>query len=473
MNAAPARSNTHLSGDSASAAAKVKSEETERRVLALLDEFLHAHQDDAVAWIACGPLWQEYVVKADADVWSQPPPSSSFSAARRAGPIFEALLRAAQIRSRYQVTADAIVAASTTNQKRAVAPLLPASAGAVRATKAPLHAPFAPFVRLAAVARGHAEAINSGLRSADIAFPGGSLTAYRLFTAAAVHLAYSRRLIERVSPSVVVITSNHDVASRALACAARERDVPSVLVPHAPLLGDMRLRDAPTDYVAVRGEREAAWYRGNGVEPDQVAVVGDAALQPEPQFVPIPTSAPVVFAPSPYADAVVASHVALLSAATDGDVVVTPHPRQRLEFLRETAPQHWAFHSGRTYTRLREGAIAVVQSSSGVALESLLLGIPVLEIEPAGGSTYPFLQSDLVPSVRTPEELAGQLELIRARIADRAYRERLAEYARTWCSAGGETAAQNMLGFVRRAAAEGKRSRLAHDAWRASDREGT
>jgi hypothetical protein len=115
----------------------------------------------------------------------------------------------------------------------------------------------------------------------------------------------------------------------------------------------------------------------------------------------------------------------------------------------------------------------VVQSSSGVALESLLLGIPAVEIEPVGGRLYPFLETELVPSVRTPDELAGQLDLMRTRIVDREYRERLAEYARGWCSAAGEAAAENMRRFVRLAATQGKRSRLAHDAWRPGDGEGT
>jgi hypothetical protein len=180
-----------------------------------------------------------------------------------------------------------------------------------------------------------------------------------------------------------------------------------------------------------------------------------------------------VFAPSAYADSVVADQVSLIAAATDDDVLVTPHPRQKLEFLQSVAPRHWAFHHGSTYARLREGAAAVVQSSSGVAVESLLLGIPVLEIEPAGGRLYPFLETDLVPSVRTPNELAAQLGLMRARVVDREYRERLAEYARGWCAAGGEEAGENLRRFVRFAATEGARSRLAHDAWRPTAREGT
>jgi hypothetical protein len=334
-----------------------------------------------------------------------------------------------------------------------------------------LYVPVTPLGRLVVIARQHAEEISDGLCRADVAFPGGNRALYGLFLSAALHLAYSRRLIERGSPRVVVVASNHDVAARALARAAREKDVPSVLVPHAPMLGDVRLRDAPTDYVAVRGACEAAWYLANGAESDQVAVAGNPALQPEPELVPIPPGAPIVFAPSPYADEVVANQVALIAAATDGDVLVTPHPRQRLEFLQGIAPRHWEFHNGHTYARLREGAAALVQSSSGVALESLLLGIPVLEMEPDGGRQYPFLESELVPSARTAEELAGQLELNRTRIVDREWREGLADYARTWCLAGGETAAENVRRLVRLAAGEGTRSRLAHDAWRPSEPE--
>jgi hypothetical protein len=467
------RSETYTPGGSAAPAAEVTSAETGQRVTALLDRFLHAHRDDAVAWVACGFLWAEYKVRAGMHAARRTAPSSVLSAPRRAGALVRSLVREGQFRGRYLTSGDAIFVASTKNQLRAVAPLLTAPVAAGGAAGAPLRALAVPFVRTAAIARERAEEIGDGLRRADVAFPGGTRTVYALFFSVALHLAYARQLIERVSPRVVVVASNHDVAARALARAAHEKDVPSVLVPHAPMLGDLRLRDAPTDYVAVRGEREAAWYLANGAAPDQVAVAGDPALQPAPQLVPIPTGAPVVFAPSPYADADVADQVALIAAATDGDVVVTPHPRQRLEFLQGIAPQHWTFHSGHTYARLREGATAVVQSSSGVALESLLLGIPVLEIEPAGGRLYPFLESDLIPSVRTAEDIAGQLELMRARVGDRAYRERLAEYARSWCSAGGEAAAQNLLRFVRLAADQGKRSRPAHDAWQESDSEGT
>jgi hypothetical protein len=374
------------------------------------------------------------------------------------------LLRARPIRSRYLISGDAVVVASTKNQQRAVAPIL-APEALTRPGGPAVHAPIVPPLRLAATARDAAVEIDDGLRGAGIALSVGSLTIHQLFLWAALHLAYARRLVERASPSVVVVASNHDVAARALVRAAHEQRVPSVLVPHAPMLADLRLKDAPTDYVAVRGERELAWYAANGVESDQIAVVGNPALQPAPQLVPIPAGAPVVLAPSAYPDEAVADLVALMAAATDGDVVVTPHPRQRLEFLQGIAPPHWAFHTGHTYARLREGASAVVQSSSGVALESLLLGIPVVEIEPVGGRVYPFLDNDLVPSAGTAEELREQLELMRTRIVDRAYRERLAEHARGWCAASDETAASNMIRFVRLAAAQGKRARPVHDAW--------
>jgi hypothetical protein len=450
-----------MPGGSATAAEEITSADGDQRVLAVLDQFLQAHRDDALAWVACGPLWAEYRNHAGTDGGGEP---ASF---------LQSLSGVAKVRSRYAISGDAIVAASTKNQQRAVAAILTAPAEAAHAARRPLLGPVAPLVRLAAAARERAEELGEALLRADVAFPGGTANVRGLFLSAALHLAYSRRLVERGSPSVVVVASNHDAVARALARAARERDVPSVLVPHAPMLGDIRLRDAPTDYVAVRGERDASWYLANGAEPDQVAVVGNPALQPAPQVVPIPTGAPVVFAPSPYADDVIADQVALVAAANVGDVVVTPHPRQRLDFLQRIAPDSWTFHSGRTYERLQKGATAVVQSSSGVALESLLLGIPVLEIEPAEGRLYPFLQSDLVPSVRTAEELAEQLALVRSRVGDRAYRESLAEYARSWCAAGGEEAAQNTRHLVQLAAAGGKRSRLTHDAWQPSDGEGS
>lgn len=457
-------SDTHIPGGSATPAEEVISADADRRLLAVLDRFLAAQHDDALAWVACGPLWAEYRNQGGTDGDREPAPPSSLG-------MFQSLSGAARVRTRYAIAGDAIVGASTKNQQRAVAPVLSAPVGAGRARR-PLHAPPARLVRLAATARERAEELGAEFRQAGVAFPGGGHTIRGLFLSAALHLAYSRRLIERGSPSVVVVASNHDAMARALARAAREQDVPSVLVPHAPMLGDIRLRDAPTDYVALRGEHDASWYLASGTEPEQVAIVGDPTLKPDPQLVPIPADAPVVFAPSPYADEVIADQVALLAAATSGDVVVTPHPRQRLEFLKRIAPEHWTFDSGRTYARLQEGAIAVVQSSSGVALESLLLGIPVLEIEPAEGRLYPFLQSDLVPSVRTAEELSEQLELMRSRILDRAYRESLAKYARSWCAAGGEEAAQNTVSLVRFAAAHGTRTRLAHDAWRPSNGEG-
>jgi hypothetical protein len=435
-------------GGSATAAEEVTSGNAEQRVLAVLDEFLHVHRDDALAWVVCCPLWAEYRNHA------------LTAGDREAASVLRSLSGVFRARTRYAIADDVIVAASTKNQELAVASVVTGpEAGR------PLLAPAVPLTRLAAAARALAEEFSNGLRLAEVAYPGGAANIRGLFLSAALHLAYSRRLIERGSPSVVVVASNHDVVARALVRAARERGVPSVLVPHAPMLGDVRLRDAPTDYLAVRGEREAEWYLAQGTEPDQVAVVGNPALQPAPELVSIPTGAPVVFAPSPYADAIVAEQVALLAAATDGGVEVTPHPRQRLDFLQQIAPEGWTFHRGRTYERLQEGATAVVQSSSGVALESLLLGIPVLEIESAGGSHYPFMEPERVPSVRTADGLTEQLELMRSRITDRAYRESLAEHGRGWCAAGGEEAAENTRRLVRRAASAGTRPRLAHDAW--------
>jgi hypothetical protein len=460
------RPDTHRPGGAGTAAAEATRPEADRQVLALLDQFLEAHHDDALAWVACSPVWADYKVNSGTDARRRG--RTVASAGRVPLNVLRSLVWAGQVGGRYLIPGDAIVAANTTNQQRAVAPLLSTDEDTPRA---PLLAPSAPSVRLAVTAQHRATEISDGLRRAEVAFPGGSRGVLGLFLSAAWHLAYSRRLIERLSPSVVVVASNHDVVTRALVRAAHEHGVPSVLVPHAPMLGDARLRDAPTDYVAVRGDREAAWYLASGVEANQVAVVGNASLQPEPGLVSIPTNSPVVFAPSPYSDAVVANQVALIAAATDGAVVVTPHPRQRLAFLHGVVPPHWTFHSGQTYARLRGGAAAVVQSSSGVALESLLLGIPVVELEAAGGRLYPFLESELVPSARTPEELSGHLELMRARVADHAYRTRLVDYARGWCAAGGETAAQNVRRFVRFAVAHGKRSRPAHDAWRPSETE--
>ena len=94
----------------------------------------------------------------------------------------------------------------------------------------------------------------------------------------AAMLSLAEAAVRARRPRVAVVSSAHGLAARALAMCAREQNLPSVYIPHAPALADAELADLPFDYAALRGRGEVEHYAGWGVDPGRLAVAGDPSI---------------------------------------------------------------------------------------------------------------------------------------------------------------------------------------------------
>ena len=119
-------------------------------------------------------------------------------------------------------------------------------------------------------------------------------------------------------------------------------------------------------------------------------------------------------------------------------------------------PDGWQLWKGRTLDLLRRRPPVLVQSSSGVALEGLGLGIPTIELAfPKTEPNYPFLRDPPVLFASGTEQLRGALQRARRLRRWPWRRKRLVEWSDKWVSATGETAATAAGDLLERAASMG------------------
>jgi hypothetical protein len=146
----------------------------------------------------------------------------------------------------------------------------------------------------------------------------------------------------------------------------------------------------------------------------------------------------------------------VIREALGTEVTVGRHPKADPEVVRDAFPGEWRIFEGRTYDLLRAGPPVVVQHSSGVALEALHLGIPVIELSYPGKPTlYPFARQPHVRFASTSGELASAAAAAAADAADPARRQALIAWAHKWSYPSGAQAAERMVALVERAAADG------------------
>jgi hypothetical protein len=304
------------------------------------------------------------------------------------------------------------------------------------------------------------------IRTAGLGLPIDPAEMLFMFLFAARCLASARVLLTALEPSAVVVGSMHGAPARALCRLARELGVPSVYLPHAPVIARAQLADLPVDYAGLRGPQEVAYYRGRGADPSLLESIGDPSLAPaEPP--PIEDGLPPVFAPSPQGDTQEAELIELAREVLP-EAMVTPHPRSNVRLLEELAPSGWRVWKGRTYDLLRRGPPTVIQHGSGVALEALGLGIPVIELSyPGKPANYPFAAE---PYVRMVSDRASLEEAVREGGQDarnRAAREKLTGWAHEWSWPLGDEAAERGGRLIREAASAGPRPAPIWDAWSA------
>ena len=251
------------------------------------------------------------------------------------------------------------------------------------------------------------------------------------FTAQAtvgVHLA--RHAVERHSPARLVVASQHSIIARAMLVAAREAGVVSVYVPHAPVADNRVYQDLPVDAAALRGPLEVQHYARLGADPVGLHVVGNLGLSLGTDAPPCPDG-PVIVAPSPWEPERLERFLAMVVDGLTDPFTVCPHPRNDPAQLRSLLPTRARLVEGqRTWKVIARGCRAVVQSSSGVSTEGMLLGAPVIQVPlDDRPPNYPAIAEPYVRMVSDATELRRAVDTFGS-----AARGPFVEQAHTWAT---------------------------------------
>lgn len=270
----------------------------------------------------------------------------------------------------------------------------------------------------------------------------------RKIARAAITFQEASAIIVRIRPRVVVVANQHSPGPRALLAAAIVAKVPTLYFPHAPLSTSPAYRDLPVTLAGLRGDYEVQTYGGYGATSSRLVSVGDPTLPATSESVQRPVSSPVsVLALSPLPRTELESIIRFVARAQLHSVVVCPHPSSNLAALRPLLPQDWRLATEPTLSVLQRGARLVMQQSSGVGLEALALGLPVVEISLPGHTPgYAFIREPQVPIVRTSDQLRDAATRF-SRASDRDAFERRT-WARLWTGPVGEEARINAVNAV-------------------------
>jgi hypothetical protein len=149
-------------------------------------------------------------------------------------------------------------------------------------------------------------------------------------------------------------------------------------------------------------------------------------------------------------------------------IIASPHPAVGWRTVRRLCPGGWSVWRGRTFELLRQGPPTLIQHSSGVSLEALLIGIPTIELSLPGRDTnYSVLNPEHVRFASSPAGLARELEAAHQDAVDEIRREQLVTWARRWCVADGRSAAAAAWSLIERSAEEGPGVAPIFDFWSA------
>ena len=227
---------------------------------------------------------------------------------------------------------------------------------------------------------------------------------------ARLYLAAAFRALDAHRPAAVVITSDRRMAERALALAARQRKIPSLLFYGGALLGRDRtnLFDVG-DRVLVLGEHVRLRLIEQGIEPRRIVAVGDprsnhARLIPHDQLradvcrdFGLEPSRPLLVMVSKYVSLLFSAgekeafyrtvHDAL-DAIEGVNVLVKVHPNEDLALLRRQVVE-WGWPEARLTKdydihRLFGAADAAVMVTSMAGIEAMAMGCPVIAVQTPG-----------------------------------------------------------------------------------------
>lgn len=354
--------------------------------------------------------------------------------------------------------------ASNTNMRRAQAPLYERF-GPVRRVSRQTGASYWHARRLLRRAVAGARELIDHLRRGEVEFPIDSAAICLRFMRTARLIGYWEDLLASESPKVAVVGSVTAPRGRALVHAAERAAVPTVYIPHSPQSTvNVELAAMPMDYAGLRGTEETAYLADQGVDRDRLDVVGDPTISPQapPE---IDAGLGPAFAAGLEDMARLSPLVGTIHEALGHRVTVGRHPATDPAVARDSFPAEWRIFDGRTYDLLTSGPPMVVQHSSGVALEALHLGIPVIELQyPGRPALYPFTREPYVRFASTSEELSAAAAAASADAVDADRRAALVGWARSWSSPTGAEAGERAVAVVERAAAQGPRGRI-WDPW--------
>lgn len=365
-----------------------------------------------------------------------------------------------------------LIATTTENQSRVARALLKAVmaelniASAPTPTPKPSRAPMRQLTRFTKAAdllisRSRAHLIShSSMEPSTIDF-----LASILFNSA-LAIARSHEILTVQSVRLLVVATQHSYHIRALCLEARRRGIATIYFPHAPVADNSQYRDLPFDHAGLRGQAEVEFYRSIGVfERESFQVTGNPTIDTYPP-VRIGTDAPILLGLSPASRTRLEQIVDLVRPVERFGVRVAPHPASDVRLLRKVLPRSWEISErGRTMAELLSGPRCLLVQSSGVALEALLLGLPVIELSLGGRPNYPFIRPPWVPIVSDSRSLADQLAEIFAEGPDVGARGELIRWAEYWCSPLGEASIQACGRALMRALSLGLNNELLLDAW--------
>ena len=351
----------------------------------------------------------------------------------------------------------------TVNQQRALCPL----AGALGAHAA---APQRDVVRLlSAVCRSMpvVRRLRAEARRRNVTIHEFRLA--RALTSALHADVVVRRLVRERRLRAVVVSTQHAAVARAAIGAAWDCHLPSVYVPHAPLVDDARYDDLPTTHAGLRGQAEADHYQRIGAT-SRPTVIGNPSVPDITAVRHQPTMSPVV-AVSPDPDDEIADLLGMVvEALGDRSAVLAPHPRSDLWLLRRLLPAGWTMSERpRTLDLLRQGTSVLIQRSSGVAWEAMALGIPTIDVRVRDGDpVYPFLRDDRVLQVTSVPELRAALDRVTGDVNGSIGQEMTA-VAAAWCDRVGRSAVDAGVALIRAALSTPAPTTVLLDRWKGAE----
>ena len=344
---------------------------------------------------------------------------------------------------------DVMFVGATRNQALALAPIVRSMSESDHLRHSPTRArpSYSEFLQRLPEVRRLVAAVADEAALADALAPQ---EVWRHGVLAASDLAAYSRLVDAVSPRTVVVANQHFRPNRALLRVARNRGVRTIYIPHAPVAANAAYFDLPVDLALLRGPLELCHYRENGIRSLRARSVGTPSLPDE--LAPTEPSArrgtchPPVFAPSPLPEGALRELLDLVTSSTD-DFIVSLHPAmgRSAEALFKQRGCH-VYRKGTTVDLLREGTPVLLQSSSGVGLEALATGTPVVDLAfPGSAPNYPYIRAPYVTQVTDTQTLRRELERAVETSTQTRHRTDLVSWAERWTGPHGDEATQTAV----------------------------